>query len=204
MDAYYPETGLLQDYKTTTVYKFKDGGYPVEFERQLNVYAELLRHNGDKVTKLQAVSILRDWSKRKAQREKGYPQAQVVVVDLPLWSSDRAVAYIKERVLTHRLAKYELPECTQEERWATDDTFAVMKHGAKKAKRVLTSREAAEEYVAAKPDEELVILKREGESIRCEGYCPVSAFCDQYQKLKSFSLVESNDACLDELLASTD
>lgn len=180
MDYYSPGDGLLQDYKCVTVWKFKDGSVPMEYEQQLNMYAEILRQNGHTVKRLQIVGILRDWSKLEAQRDPSYPQTQVVIRDVTIWPQAQAQAFIRERVLLHRQARFELPECSATERWQRPDYYAVMKPGAKRALRVFTSIEDAMALVAGSNG--LIIKKRPGESTRCRSYCSAAPLCHQYQE----------------------
>lgn len=180
MDYYAPDRqDLLQDYKCVTVWKFKGGGVPMEYEQQLNMYAEILRQNGHPIRKLQIVGILRDWSKMEAQRDPEYPQAQVVVRDVEVWPSAQAQAFIRERVLMHRAARYELPECTPEERWQKPDMYAVMKPGGKRAVKLHTSKADADAHAAEIKG--AFVVKRPGESTRCKSYCSAAKFCSQYQ-----------------------
>jgi hypothetical protein len=179
MDLYH-SNGVLEDYKVTTVWKFKNNEVPNEFVQQLNCYAEILRQNGERVTKLRVVGILRDWSKMEAVRDPGYPQAQVITRDVPLWPMEQAQAFLKERVLAHRAARFELPECTSEERWQRPDIFAVMRAGGKRSLKNYTSAADASAHVASQGG--LYVQTRPGASIRCSQYCSVNKFCSQYQK----------------------
>jgi hypothetical protein len=123
---------ILQDYKFTSLFTVKDGCKP-EHEQQLNIYRLMLIEHGYTVDGLQIIAVLRDWSKMRAQRDPGYPQKPVVVVDVPIWSEEKTEAYITERLTVHGNAQTELPECTAEERWATEDIWAVKKEGNKTA-----------------------------------------------------------------------
>jgi hypothetical protein len=188
---YYTADGLLQDYKLTTVWKFKNGQVPMEFEQQLNMLAEILRENGEKVARLQIVGILRDWSKMEAQRDADYPQSQVVVRNVELWPSEQAKAFIAERVEMHQAARKSLPECTPEERWAKPDMYAVMKPGGKRALKLHTSIIDATQHASSVTGG--TIVKRPGESTRCKSYCAASKFCSQYQKeLKALASASSD------------
>lgn len=183
MDYFLSEEGLLQDYKVTTVWKFKDGGVPIEFEQQLNCYAQILREHGIAVKRLQIVGILRDWSKMDAQRDPNFPQAQVIIRDVKLWPEAQAKAFIRERVLLHQAARKELPHCSSMERWAKPDQFAVMKPGAKRAVKLYTSETDATEHAAK--EKGLTVIPRPGESTRCKSYCSVAKFCDQAKLMES-------------------
>ena len=72
-----------------------------------------------------------------------------------------------------------LPLCSSEEMWAKPDTFAIKEKGKARAKRVLNSEEEAREYIG--DNKNLAIEFRKGERTRCEGYCAVSEYCDQFK-----------------------
>lgn len=182
MDRYID--GVLQDYKVVTVYKFKDGGVPEEYEQQLNIYACLLRLNGHPVTGLQIVGILRDWSKLEARRDPEYPQTQVVVRDVPLWEPERAYQFMRERVILHQQARVKLPMCSDTDRWAKAPKFALMKVGGKRAVKLYDSEAEARAHASIDP-KNLRVEVRPGESVRCAAYCAVAKFCTQYQQEKA-------------------
>ena len=46
--------GVVQDYKFVSLYKFKNGAIPEDYEQQVNCYAELLRQNGFPVNSLKS------------------------------------------------------------------------------------------------------------------------------------------------------
>ena len=182
MDRFVSRDGLLQDYKLTTVYKTKDKNIPEEWCKQLNIYAEMLRENGDEVKKLEVVCIYRDWSKGAAERDNEYPQRQVEVIEIPLIEPKEVRAFIEERVKLHQeAAKGNYEPCTKEERWAKDDQWAVMREGRKTAIKLHFS-----ELHANLHKDELgkghFVEKRPGKSTKCESYCPVKKQCEYYNK----------------------
>ena len=69
---------------------------------------------------LQISARLRDWNRREAERREDYPQAPVILVNIPLWPDTRRIDYIKERVAMHQDAQinYDLaqafPPCSDE------------------------------------------------------------------------------------------
>lgn len=178
MDRYID--GTLQDYKVVTVYKFKDGKVPEEYEQQLNIYAHILRTNGHAVSKLQIVGILRDWSKMESRRDPSYPQTQVIVRDVPLWEADRAERFVRERVILHQQSRVTLPECSVEDRWAKPTQYALMKVGGKRAVKLYDSEADALAHASIDP-KNLRVEVRPGVSTRCEAYCAVAKFCTQYK-----------------------
>jgi len=172
----------ITDFKFVTAYKFKDGKAPRNFEEQLNCYAALARLNGRSIDKLELVGLLRDWSKLEAKRDSRYPQSQVIVVNVPLWPEKLALDFIKERVRLHESAKKDLPECSDEERWAKPPVYAVMMPGRIKAVKLHDTESEAKGH--AKNLLGSKVEYRPGENIRCENYCEVSLKCDQFKKLK--------------------
>jgi hypothetical protein len=141
----------------------------------------MLRQNGDGITKLQIVALLRDWSKMEARRDPEYPQAQVITVDIPMWTPEETRKYMRTRVIAHEHAKEILPECTPEERWERPTKWAVMKKNAKKATKLHDNAESAEAQAAENPLYSVEV--RPGLSVRCENYCSAKPFCSQYQRM---------------------
>ena len=183
---------IISDYKFVTAYKFKRSYsgelvIPEDYEQQLNLYAYLLRENGFKVDGLKIVAIYRDWSKLEAKRDKNYPQLGAETHDIPLWSEDKARSFMEERVRLHPAAENDLPECDASERWAKPDRFALMPTAKSvRARKLFDSRSAATLWAAAnsmKPG--WVIDHRKGANVRCENYCVVSEWCEQFKILNA-------------------
>ena len=182
----------ISDFKFVTSYKFKRSYsgelvIPEDYENQLNLYAYLLRVNGFKVDGLKIVAIYRDWSKLEAKRDKNYPQLGAETHDIPLWSEERAKAFIEERVRLHQAAENDLPECTDDERWAKPDKYALMPTAKSvRARKLFDSRVDATTWAAAnnmKPG--FVVDHRKGANVRCENYCVVSEWCEQFKILNA-------------------
>jgi hypothetical protein len=187
----YEDGIVLSDYKTTSVYAVMN--QKIDWEYQLNCYAYLVRKaKGVTVKKLQIVAIVRDWARRDTSRE-GYPQAPIVVINIPLWSVERQDDYIKQRIHLQESAFFDIEvgsdiaECTSEEMWEKPEYFAVKKDGGVRAKSVHEKLEDAERALAqasekAKKGETFLIEHRPGARTRCEGFCQVAAFCSQHKK----------------------
>ena len=70
--------------------------------------------------------------------------------------------------------------------WKKEDTYRVMKKGRKSALRVLDSQQEADKYIDGHKDEkDLSVELALGKAIRCESYCLVAEFCNQYQEEKA-------------------
>lgn len=176
-DRLHLADATLQDWKVCSVYKAKgDKGW----ERQLNCLRWLASKNGMHVDKLQVVAIFRDWKKSEALRQSDYPGQNVQVIDVPVWSIEEAERYIVDRVRQHQRSDAgEDTECTEEERWYSGTSFALMKDGGKRAKKVAANRDELGEVPPGHHIEE-----RPGLNRRCEQYCEVAPFCEQFQRLK--------------------
>lgn len=171
--------GTLYDFKVTSVWSYINGG-KVEWEQQLNLLRYLaamkaITTNDDRyiVTKLAIVAIFRDFQAMKAGID-GYPEAAAALIEIPVWSLEKAASYLLDRVRAHFADEH--PPCTDEERWATKETFAVMKNGRKSALKLHDTRDAAEEMAKDKGKDHYVEV-RPKTFRRCESYCSVSHTC---------------------------
>jgi hypothetical protein len=174
---------ILSDYKTTSAWAVLNEKQ--DWHNQLNGYAFLVeKTKGVTVKKLQIVAIIRDWSSREAKTKEGYPQAPIVVIDIPLWSFEDREQYIRSRITLHNEAFFEMETegdiaaCTPDEMWEKPTTWAVKKDGGVRAKSVHDSLQEAE---IALPEKGYHIEHRQGERTRCESFCQVAAFCSQHK-----------------------
>jgi len=192
IDLYEYPNKILSDYKLTSVWSFINGLKP-EHEAQMNVNRFLMINSIYKdyvpVEKLQIVNIFRDWSKFKAMNDKNYPKCQIGIQDVPIWKDRYTLDFVHKRIWLHQTSETkesnDLPECSPEERWEKPTKYAVMKKGRKSAIRLLESLDDAKNYMILHSlDEKHYIDIRKGESVRCEHYCNVNIFCNQYAKMK--------------------
>lgn len=188
--------GVLQDYKFTSVAAAKQDS-KIEWALQNSVNAWLCEQNGYPVERAEIVAILRDWRIRDAQADPTYPQVQVQTIETPLWPAERLVPWIEERVRdlidAYAMPDAELTECTEEERWARDSAYFVVKRGNTRAvpKSRRATKEEAEALAQELYDEALTKKKpaafdveyRPGISRRCSTYCNVRDVCHQYKRI---------------------
>ena len=175
-----PEGIIITDYKFTSAWSVMNE--KKEWIEQLNVYKWLVeRVKGKPVIGLRICALIRDWS-RHDQRE-GYPSSQIQMIEIPMLPD--MGAFINNRLELHRDSKYvhaigdALPECSEQDRWFSETTYAVRREGRKTAIRVFKSLEEAKELAEK---EKGYVETRQGEPRRCIGnYCGVAQWCDQYQ-----------------------
>ena len=187
---------VITDYKVTSVWSVMFDKQ--EWINQLNVYAYLLEvHKQKPVTNIKICAILRDWNRTQARLKPDYPQHPVAYIDIPLWSMKERIKYVNDRVTAHQDARQmfdlddKLTPCSDKERWAKEDKWAVIKKGNKKAFRVFNNKQDAENLVYDLSDKLALdvhkrnhdIEFRKGEYTRCKSnYCGVADFCQQYKE----------------------
>ena len=178
-----PDTVSIRDYKTTSAWAVMNEKY--EWEQQLNIYAWLVE-----TVKLQIVdsvgivAIIRDWSRRDAARNPDYPQSPVKEIPITLWPYQKREDFISERISKHSECEFhmetdeDLPPCTPEEMWEKPTTWALKKKGGVRAIKVYETQEEAEAALDPKVHE---IEVRLGSRTRCESFCPVNTYCQQWR-----------------------
>ena len=172
----------IYDYKFTSAWAVMQE--KEEWTQQLNIYKWLVETvKQRKVVGLKICAMVRDYSKHDLR--EAYPAAPICVVDIPLWDSVKTEMYIRERLEMHRESKMradfeeDLQNCSNEERWMSETTFAVKREGRKTAIRVFKTIEEATELAEK---EKGYVETRLGEPRRCTGdFCGVSQWCAQYQ-----------------------
>ena len=174
----------IRDYKTCSVWAVMNE--KVEWEQQLNIYAWLVETVKEDfhVTDLGIVAIIRDWSRREAARNPDYPQAPVKEIPIKIWPYQDREAFIKERITQHSACEFametneDLPPCTPAEMWEKPTTYALKKKGGVRAIKVYETQEEAEKAFDPKAHE---IEVRLGSRTRCESFCPVNTYCQQWR-----------------------
>jgi hypothetical protein len=167
------EDGVVTDYKVTSVFSIQKG-LKEDWEKQLNLYAWLLRQNDVATTSLNIVTICRDWMKSRAGKPD-YPDSPVVVLKVPVWSDERQDRYLDGRVRIHR-QEATIP-CTPEERWARG---AYEVTGGRGRPKPFNTRNHAIGYVNEQNNPKLRVVEGNAKFIRCESWCDVAQFCPQW------------------------
>jgi hypothetical protein len=193
-DYYNATDKLLRDYKVCGTTKYAEDEH-IEWERQQNIYAHMLRAIGCPVDKIEILAIFRDWGKMKYimspnKKADKYPNSVFKIIPLRVWSPEECDEYIRERVKLHYEASQtnKLPLCTFTERWAKPDAFAVMSETRKHAAKICYSKTAAEEYVKdnkAKLTNPYIEFRIDV-GFKCKFYCSVAHLCEQKKKREEY------------------
>ena len=192
LQEYQPDGSIIiSDYKVTSAWAVQQE--KAEWVNQLNLYAWLVeRVKSVPVTGLKIVGIVRDWNRREAAAKDTYPQAPIVTLDIPIWSYSDREQFVRDRLNQHNEANFaavsgQMPECTPAEMWEKPTTYAIMKDGGVRAKKVCATAEEAEHLVVTKfPDHKVEV--RQGGRTRCESFCQAAPFCSQYKQYKESEL----------------
>ena len=174
------DDGLITDYKVTSAYSVQKG-LKEDWERQLNLYAWLLRKNGITANKLQIVAICRDWMKSRVGKYD-YPDSMVVVLSVPMWRDGRQDDYVDQRVRIHT-QESTIP-CTPEERWARGAYQVNPTHSKGGKPRSFDTLQDAKDYINKQKTGSYIIKDGDAKYVRCESWCEVAPFCPQWKGAK--------------------
>lgn len=186
---YYDDAdgGTIWDYKFCSTYSGKDGEVKPEWSNQLNVYAYLLQKcAGFPVHNLKLAMMFRDWSATKAKTTPDYPE-KIKVVDVPLAPMLVTEAYINKRLAEHAKAESlsddeiakQIP-CTNDERWMSEQVFAVMKGDNKKATKLFADKNLADSHVV-QLGKGYSVVTRPQVYRKCDEYCELRQVCPLYK-----------------------
>lgn len=184
----YREPATLIDFKITSVWAFLLSDKQ-EWEDQVNYYAVLYRNVGFPVESAKIAALLRDWQASRYTEGGDYPPIPFVERPVKLWAPDVAERRLRERVRLHQEARRNgaYPPCTDQERWARPDTWAVVdptgravRNGARFADE-RSAQSFARELLAK--GKKVDVQFRPGQQARCERFCRVARWCKQAQAL---------------------
>lgn len=184
-DLLWKKEEILYDYKFTSVwsYIFAPESGKIEWEKQLNVYAYLLRVHGFKVSIAQIIMVLKDWSARDAKYKADYPKVPVMVQNIRLWDDKEQESFINTEIRKletfSEMSDDDIPVCSEADRWAKPSTWAVYKGTNKTATKVCSSEQEAELVAESLPSPR--IEHRPGTDTKCTSYCSVCDYCNYYK-----------------------
>jgi len=173
-DLIYGST--MADYKVTSVWSVIYG--KPEWDFQLNTLRYIWeKQGGHPIDRLQIIAFLRDWQKSKAG--DNYPVAPICAIEIPLWDMGKTERYIKIRLKRHFKGD---PYCSDRETWKKDDTWALKKKGRKTAVKLFHEEQEANDALEKFGTSDNWIEHRKGRFTRCEDYCDVQQWCEQFSK----------------------
>ncbi len=175
--------GNLHDYKSTSVWKYIFDSGREDYIKQGSIYKWL---NPEKITNgiLNIHYIFTDWSPAKAREDtKRYPQQRVATKEYPLWSEPETESWIigKLEILQGLLAQPQeaLPECTDEELWASDTVYKYYKNPNKLDRSTKNFSTMDEAVIRKSADGDIGIIKEVRGEVKACRYCPAVSVCNQ-------------------------
>lgn len=191
----------LIDVKSTSVWTYIYGSRDDDYKKQLSIYRYLANQNGyDVVQTAKIWMIFTDWSNTKAKQDPDYPQSRIAVKEVDLWADDFTLKYIGDRIALLDEAvdqeQKDMTDCTDEELWASKDTWAIVKKGGSRALKVHATEADAMKHLKGGPEKPLSpdyeIVHRKGKVARCK-YCSARKFCGQYARMVKEGRSEYHD-----------
>ena len=187
VDSYDMEHATIFDWKTASVWKIQFNDF-ADWRAQGLTYAYLMQQSGLEVKRCRFVALLKDFSKTKAKTDAGYPQSPVYIYEFEVTAED--MAETRDRILNKVLeieSAYEkndneIEPCNQEERWADNEKFAVMKNGRKTAIK-LFDNQADADAMAGELGNTHYVEHRPAISRKCLDYCNCKDFCSYYKSI---------------------
>ena len=184
----HTETGLIDDYKVTSVWTVLYGSNNDKWKKQLQMGAYLYyKNHGKWINKGRIIAILKDFNKKDSYKNNNYPNYPIQVIEFDLGEPEEIEKWIIERFETIKVLETlrddELPMCTLEERFNKGKKYAVMKKDADRAWKTFTELDEARELlinVERKHPGEYKIEERYGEDTKCLNYCSCCKFCSYY------------------------
>lgn len=185
VDSYDMERGIINDWKTASVYKVMKDDFS-DWYKQGMTYAWLLKQNGLDVRRCRFIALLKDHSMTKAETDNTYPQSPVFTYEFEITPEEleqtgaRITAKVKDIEAAELMSDDDIEPCTAEERWADGEKWAVMKNGRKTAIRVFDT-EIDAENCAGELGNSHYVEHRPAVSRKCGKYCLCRDFCNFYR-----------------------
>ena len=187
VDSYDMENGVINDWKTASVWKVQFNDFS-DWRRQGLTYAWLLQQSGLDVKKCRFVALLKDHSKTKAKTDSSYPQSPVFIYEFDVTAADmeetaaRILTKVQEIESAYKLDDDAIEPCSAEERWADGEKWAVMKNGRKTAIK-LFDNSADADAMAGEMGNAYYVEHRPAISRKCGDYCECKEFCNFYKAM---------------------
>lgn len=182
----------ITDWKTASCWKVMYKDFE-DWRKEMLIYAWAVKDMGFDMNKAQAIAFLKDHNKTKAKIDSQYPK-------LPIWvekfkfnkkSFEEIEQFIYNKFMElkkyENVLDYELPMCTDEERWRESTKYAIKKKTNKKALKLHDTLEKAQKHLENLENKEeckgqYEIEVREGTDKKCLEYCSCCEFCSYYQE----------------------
>lgn len=176
--------GILEDFKSTSVYNYMFGSNNDKYRQQMSIYRWI---DPNIITADHAYIrfIFTDWNAAQSRQDKKYPKSKLESKKFQLMSIQETEEFIKEIINDIELylskPQEDLPICTKEELWQKADVWKYYKDPAKTARSTKNFDNQADAFARYSDDGSVGMVKHiQGEVVRCK-YCNVCDICTQAQ-----------------------
>lgn len=189
--------GRVQDFKTTSVWTYKNQVNANKYTQQGSIYRwldpEMIYED-----EMSIHYIFTDWKAGMQKTDPNYPPKRFHMQTFPLMSLGETEQYIRNKV--NQIEQYwdapeeELPLCSDEDLWRSEPVFKYYKGGditAKRSTKNFDSRQEAVIHMATNGNVG-AIKEVPGQVTACK-YCPAFAICSQKD-----TLIASGDLLMDQ------
>ena len=179
--------GVLNDFKSTSVWTYIFDSSADSYIKQGSIYKWL---SPDKITSdyININYIFTDWSAAKAREKKDYPQFKALTKKYDLWSIEETENWVRNKLDIYKLhldtPQEGLPECTDEELWATEETFKYYKNPNKLDRSTKNFKTMDEALIRKSEDGDVGIIKTVPGTVKHCPYCPVVNICTQAEAMR--------------------
>lgn len=187
VDSYDMEHAMIYDWKTASTWKVIYQDFS-DWYQQGMCYAWLLTKSGLEVRHCRFVALLKDHSKTKARTDSTYPQSPVFIYEFDVTPEElrqteaRILTKVQEIEAAYQQDDDAIAPCSEAERWADGEKWAVMKNGRKSAVKLFDNRADAE-AMAGENGNSYYVEHRPAVSKKCLEYCNCCDFCSFYKSI---------------------
>lgn len=174
--------GVLQDFKSTSVYTWLLGSKDEDYCLQGSIYRWI---HQDKITAdhINIQFIFTDWSRAQARQNPNYPQQRVLEHRVDLLSLEATEQWIlnKLRALEEAADKpeSEIPECTDKELWRGNTVYKYFSNPENTAGRATKNFDNLAEANKLRAEKGKGVVITVPGKVKACGYCPAFPVCTQ-------------------------
>lgn len=174
--------GVLEDFKSTSVYSYLLGDKTEKFRQQGSIYRFI---DPKRITEdyMRVSYIFTDWQRSQVNVQANYPSSRIKAVEIPLMPIPETKDFIADKL--NQFNKFKnvpeesLPRCTDAELWRKPSVFKYYSNPAKtdRSTKNFTNAIDAYAYKSSKGGKGIVIEVK-GKVVACQ-YCRGAAICSQ-------------------------
>ena len=180
--------GMLNDYKSTSVYSYINSSKDMDYCQQGSIY-RWLNPNKIKSDFIRINFIFTDWSSVSAEREANYPKNKIAYKDITLMTEPETEKFISNKL--KQLNSYmdapeeAIPLCTDEELWRAPTKFKYYSDKTKtngRSQKNFDNQAEANKYWLVDKKGKGIVIAFPGLPKRCL-YCQAASICKQKKEM---------------------